>query len=81
MAITCVYKDKVETHVLLQGSNYLFRSDPQRFGETFQQLEGMEQCVSLQLGVWTKMLSEFKKIVYSLTVFGVRYKLFFELEV
>ena len=29
----------------LQGSNYLFRSDPQRFREKFQQLEGMgESC-------------------------------------
>ena len=29
----------------IQGSNYLFRSDPLRFREKFQQLEGMgERC-------------------------------------
>ena len=50
MAITCAYKDKVETHVLLQGSNYLFRSDPQRFRETFQQLEGIEECCKPPIG-------------------------------
>ena len=33
------------TGYILQGSNHLFRSDPRRFREKFQQLEGMgERC-------------------------------------
>ena len=32
-------------------------------------------------GFWAEMLSKCKKIVYSLTLFGVRYKRFVELEV
>ena len=35
-----------------QGSNYLFRSDPRRFMEKFQQLEGMGERCKLPLGVW-----------------------------
>ena len=52
-----------------QGSNYIFRSDPQTFSDQFQ-----------QLGVWAKILakirSKFKEIVYSfsLALFVVRYK-------
>ena len=52
-----------------QGSNYIFRSDPQTFSDQFQ-----------HLGVWAKILakilSKCKKIVYSfsLALFVVRYK-------
>ena len=65
----------------MQGSNYLFRSDLQRFREKFQQLDGMgECCKSPHWGFGAKMLSKRKKIMYSLTLFGVRYKRFVELE-
>ena len=67
---------------MCQGSNYLFRSDPQRFREKFQHLEGMgERCKSPHWGFGAKMLSKCRKIVYSLTFSGVRHKRFVEPEV
>ena len=33
-----------------QGSNYLFRSDPRRFREKFQQLEGMGEHFKPPIG-------------------------------
>ena len=36
---------------LTLGLNYLFRSDPQRFREKFQQFEGMGERCKLPLGV------------------------------
>ena len=63
------------------GLNYLFRSNPRRFREKFQQLEGMgEHFKPPHWGFGAKMLSKCKKIVYSSTLFGVRYKRFVELE-
>ena len=34
----------------IQGSNYLFRSDPPRFTEKFQQLEGMWERFKAHIG-------------------------------
>ena len=36
----------------VQGLNYLFRRDPRRFREKFQQLDGMGSALSPPLGVW-----------------------------
>ena len=74
-------KNQIITHpkFYIQGSTYLFRSDPQ---------EGMvgERCKSPPPPIpnWdfgSKMLSKYKKIVYSLTLFGARYKRIVEIEV
>ena len=59
----------------MQGSNYLFRNNPRKFRQYFQQLEDMgERCKLPHCGFRAKMLSKCKKIVYSVTLFGVRYK-------
>ena len=42
------------TAVIIQGSNFLFRSDPRGFREKFQQLEGRGCAVSPPLGVWSQ---------------------------
>ena len=44
----------INTAVIVQGSNFLFRSDPQRFREKFQQVEGRGSVVSPPLGVWSQ---------------------------
>ena len=36
------------------GFEYLFRSDPQRFREKFQQFKGMGECCKPALGVWSE---------------------------
>ena len=41
----------------------------------------VEECKLSHWGFAAKMLSKYKKIVYSLTPFGVRYKRIVELEV
>ena len=65
-----------------KGWNYLFRSDPQKFSEKFQKLGCMrEHCKLPYWGFGAKMVSKCQKVVYSLTLFGVRYKRIVELEV
>ena len=62
-----------------QGSNYLFRGDPQRFREKFQQLEGMRKRFKPpSRGLGPKCYPNTRK--WYNTVFGVRYKRFVELE-
>ena len=58
-----------------------FRSDPRKFREKFQQLQAMGKRSKLPLGFGAKMLCKCRNIVYSITLFGVRYKRFVELEV
>ena len=50
MAITCVYKVKVETHVLLQGSKVIHED----LGRSSNSWRVWGSAVSLPLGVWTQ---------------------------
>ena len=61
----------------IQGSNYLFRSDPRRFREKLESMGERFKPPPPHWGFGAKLLSKCKKkIVYSLIIFGVRYKRF-----
>ena len=64
-----------------QVSKYLFRNDPQKFGEYLQQLGVWGSAVSSPIrGLGSNCYSNERKKICCLTLFGVRYQQIVELE-
>ena len=59
------------SNVVFQGSNDLFKCDPQNFSLQFQQVESMEECCKLpSLEVWDQSAIEMQEVSVQFNTFS-----------